>query len=237
MKALLFLILLTTTSAYSAELNCNYSVNKISGVNKNLPIDNERKTLTFKVLSIEDGSLLVEESLVNGAEDNVENDEKDSAETDVNEIMVFVVEAATDTDTDAEGVHAELGVHVSYGTTNITSNDAGVDVKKLKANAGQTVESPLPLIADMGPLLKEYKDMVLSELRYQENQLSMTIESPNLTRLETFKKDAADKNNLKVEIKDSTTTANKVKAVIIISPLPSSTANTTDEVKKKQGNS
>ena len=110
-------------------------------------------------------------------------------------------------------------------------------LKKLKANAGQTIESPLPLIADMGPLLKDYKDMVLSELRYQENQLSMTIESPNLTRLETFKRDAAEKSNLKIEITDSTTTANKVKAIIKISPLPSTTANKTDKSKNKQGNS
>lgn len=99
------------------------------------------------------------------------------------------------------------------------------ELKKLKAKAGQVIESPLPIIAQMGPLLKEYKDLVLSELRYTENQLSMTIESPNLTRLETFKKDAAEKRNLKVEIKDSTTTANKVKAVILISPLPNTTVN------------
>ena len=99
---------------------------------------------------------------------------------------------------------------------------------ELKKNAGQTIESPLPLIANMGPLLKEYKDMVLSELRYQENQLSMTIESPNLTRLESFKRDAAEKQNLKIDIKDSTTTANKVKAVIIISNLPNKTVNKTN---------
>lgn len=97
-------------------------------------------------------------------------------------------------------------------------------LNKLKANAGKTIESPLPLISDMGPLLKEYKDMILSEMRYQENQLSMTIESPNLTRLENFKRDAADKRNLKIDIKDSTTTSNKVKAVILISPLPNKTA-------------
>ncbi len=109
-------------------------------------------------------------------------------------------------------------------------------LQKLKANAGLTIESPLPLISSMGPLLKEYKDLVLSELRYQENQLSMTIESPNLTRLDTFKKDAADKSNLKVEIKDSTTTANKVKAVIIVSPLPSSTASKSNKQNDK-GNS
>ncbi len=109
-------------------------------------------------------------------------------------------------------------------------------LKKLKGNTGKTIESPLPLISDMGPLLKEYKDMILSEMRYQENQLSMTIESPNLTRLENFKKDAAQKRNLKVDIKDSTTTANKVKAVILISPLPNKTAEK-PESGTKQGNS
>ena len=103
---------------------------------------------------------------------------------------------------------------------------------KLKANAGQKVESPLPLIADMAPLLKEYKDMVLSEMRYQENQLSMTIESPDLTRLEAFKKDAAEKQNLKIDITESTTTANKVKATIKVSPLTNTTASNSDQNKR-----
>ena len=107
-------------------------------------------------------------------------------------------------------------------------------LSKLKTNTGQTIESPLPLIADIGPLFKEYKDMVLSELRYQENQLSMTIESPNLTRLESFKSDAAKKRSLKIEIKDSTTTSNKVKAVILISILPNKAADSTTTRQNKQ---
>ena len=110
-------------------------------------------------------------------------------------------------------------------------------LSKLRLNSGKSIESPLPLIANMGPLLKEYKDMVLSEMRYQENQLSMTIESPNLTRLENFKRDAAEKRNLKVEIKDSTTTSNKVKAVISISPLPNNTANAPVSINKIEKNS
>jgi len=104
-------------------------------------------------------------------------------------------------------------------------------LKTLKLNAGKTVESPLPLIADVGPLLNQFKDLDLNELRYQENQLTMTLESPNLTRLEKFKKDAAEKNNLKIDIKDSTTTSNKVKAVIIISPLPRNTAKTNTNIQ------
>jgi len=111
----------------------------------------------------------------------------------------------------------------------------GSALNKLKADAGKTIDSPLPLISDIGPLLKEYKDMILSEMRYQENQLSMTIESPNLTRLENFKRDAADKRNLKIDIKDSTTTANKVKAVILVSPLSDKTAEKLETTT--QGNS
>jgi hypothetical protein len=90
---------------------------------------------------------------------------------------------------------------------------------QLKKNAGKTIDSPLPLISDISPLLKEYKDLSLSEIRYQENELSLIMQSPNLTRLETFKKDALEKAKLQVEIKTSTTTADKVEATLIISPL------------------
>ncbi|MEE9309532.1 MAG: type II secretion system protein GspL [Cocleimonas sp.] len=91
----------------------------------------------------------------------------------------------------------------------------------LKKGTGATVSSPLPLIADISPLLKEYKDLTLKEIRYQENELILVMQAPNLTRLETFKKDAAEKSNLKISIKSSTTTANKVESLLIISPLAS----------------
>ena len=45
------------------------------------------------------------------------------------------------------------------------------------------------------------------------------------------------KNNLKIDIKDSTTTANKVKAVILISPLPNTTAEQADKNTHSQDNS
>lgn len=90
---------------------------------------------------------------------------------------------------------------------------------QLKKNAGSIVNSPLPMISDISPLIEEYKDMTLSEIRYQENELIFVIQSPNLTRLENFKKDAIEKASLQVEIKSSTTTANKVEAMLIISPL------------------
>jgi len=92
-------------------------------------------------------------------------------------------------------------------------------LNQLKKNAGTVVSSPLPLISDISPLLKGYKDLLLSEIRYKENKLEIVVESPSLTRLETFKKDATKKSSLAVEISSSTTTADKVKAILLISPL------------------
>lgn len=102
---------------------------------------------------------------------------------------------------------------------------------QLKNNIGKTVDSPLPLLAEITPLVKDYKDMTLSEVRYQENELTMVMQSPNLTRIETFKKDAAKKAKMNVEIKSSTTTADKVKVILIISPLSVLTSELQPQVK------
>lgn len=90
---------------------------------------------------------------------------------------------------------------------------------RLKKNTGLTINSPLPLIADIAPLLKTYKDLTLNEVRYRENKLELVVKAPNITRLETFKKDAVTKAGLEVIINSSTTTANKVEAVLLVSPM------------------
>ena len=98
----------------------------------------------------------------------------------------------------------------------------------LKKTTVETVDSPLPLIANISPLLREYKDLTLKEIRYQENELVLVMQSPNLTRLESFKKDAAEKSKLSISIKSSTTTADKVESILIISPLASTQSSTTE---------
>lgn len=90
-------------------------------------------------------------------------------------------------------------------------------LKQLQSNSNQTIASPLPLIANISPLLKKYKDMTLREIRYQDNELRLVVRATNLSQLETFKKEAGDKAKLKIDIKSSTTTANKVEAVLVIS--------------------
>jgi len=96
---------------------------------------------------------------------------------------------------------------------------------QLKKGITETVDSPLPLISDISPLLKKYKDLTLKEIRYQENELLLVIQAPNLTRLESFKKEAAEKSKLKVSIKSSTTTADKVESLLIIAPLAQQDTN------------
>jgi len=88
-------------------------------------------------------------------------------------------------------------------------------LKELQAKSTQTIQSPLPIIASIGPLLKKQKNMTLREIRYQENELRLIVRSPNLNQLESFKA-AADKANINIEIKSSTTTSNKVEATLII---------------------
>lgn len=102
---------------------------------------------------------------------------------------------------------------------------------QLKNNAGKTIDSPLPLLAEITPLVKEFKDITLSEVRYQENELTLVMQSPNLTRIETLKKAAAKKAKLNIETKSSTTTADKVKVILIISPLSLLTSEQHSQVK------
>ncbi len=101
----------------------------------------------------------------------------------------------------------------------------GSKLAQLKQGTTETVDSPLPLLSDISPLLKQYKDLTLKEIRYQENELVLVMQSPSLTRLENFKKEAAEKSKLKVSIKSSTTTADKVESLLIITPLASTDIN------------
>jgi len=94
------------------------------------------------------------------------------------------------------------------------------ELKILRRSVGKTIDSPLPLMSRISPLLKKFKDVSLNEVRYKENELSFVMQSPNLARLETFKKDAAKTTSIKIDIKSSTTTSDKVEAILIIEALP-----------------
>lgn len=89
-------------------------------------------------------------------------------------------------------------------------------LKELQAGVDKPNTSPLPLIADIGPLLKKSSGMQLNEIRFDNNELQLSVKAGSLAQLETFKTDAAKNAKLQVNIKSSTTTANQVEAILLV---------------------
>ncbi len=89
-------------------------------------------------------------------------------------------------------------------------------LKKLEGGKTQSVATPLPLIANIGPLLKTHKELTLNEIRYQDNKLRLVVQAADLNSLENFKRQAETKAHLNIDIEHSTTTANKVEATLVI---------------------
>lgn len=92
-------------------------------------------------------------------------------------------------------------------------------LKALQKNNGSTGGSSLQTIATVAPFLKKFPKISLKEIRYQNNELLLVISAPNVTRLEAFKNTLIKEGALKVDIKSSTTTANKVESTLVIKGL------------------
>lgn len=92
-------------------------------------------------------------------------------------------------------------------------------LKALQKDKGSTGGSPLQAIATVSPFLKKFPKITLKEIRRQNNELLFVISAPSLTRLEAFKNSLIKEGALKVEIKSSTTTADKVESTLIIKGL------------------
>ena len=89
-------------------------------------------------------------------------------------------------------------------------------LEALQKNNGATATSPLQAIATVSPFFKKFPKISLKEIRHQNNELLFIISAPNLTRLEAFKNILIKEGALKVEIKSSTTTADKVESTLVI---------------------
>lgn len=92
----------------------------------------------------------------------------------------------------------------------------GQKLKALQKDNGSVGGSPLQAIATVSPFLKKFPKIALKEIRRQNNELLFIISAPNLTRLEAFKNTLIKQGALKVEIKSSTTTADKVESTLVI---------------------
>ena len=84
-----------------------------------------------------------------------------------------------------------------------------------KAN-GSVGGSSLQTIATVSPFLKKFPKIALREIRRQNDELLFVVSAPDLTSLNTFKDTLIKEGALKVEIKSSTTTANKVESTLVI---------------------
>ncbi len=89
-------------------------------------------------------------------------------------------------------------------------------LEALQKNTGSTGGSTLQTISIVSPFLKKFKDIQLREIRHQHDELLFVISAPNISRLEAFKNTLIKEGALKVEIKSSTTTANKVESTLVI---------------------
>ena len=88
-------------------------------------------------------------------------------------------------------------------------------LQQLQGNLNAASVSPLPTIAKLAPLLKQFNKMSIEELGFKRNKLQVKVETPNLSMLDQFKQAAAS-NKLEVTIASSKTTANNVASTLVI---------------------
>lgn len=86
---------------------------------------------------------------------------------------------------------------------------------QLKGGLIDTSVSPLPAIASVAPILKQFPKMEVKELLFKRNNLELKVETPNLGMLDQFKQ-TAEKLKLTVEIGSSKTTADSVASTLVI---------------------
>ena len=88
-------------------------------------------------------------------------------------------------------------------------------LSQLQGNLNAASVSPLPTIARITPVLKQFNKMSIKELGFKRNKLQIKVETPNLTMLDKFKQ-AAAASKLEVTIGSSKTTANNVASTLVI---------------------
>ena len=121
-----------------------------------------------------------------------------------------------------DAIEAEINKVYRNTVTNgkLTSADAQLSsmtslLSQLRGGMVDTSVSPLPSIASVAPMLKQFPRMTVKELLFKSNKLQMKVETPNLGMLDQFKQ-TAEKLQLKVDIGSSKTTADSVASTLVI---------------------
>ena len=121
-----------------------------------------------------------------------------------------------------DSIEAEInkvyrGVVSNGNLTNPDRQQASVTSRLSLLQGGliDTNVSPLPAIASVAPILKQFPKMDVKELLFKRNKLEIKVETPNLGMLDQFKQ-TAEKLQLAVEIGSSKTTADSVASTLVI---------------------
>ena len=121
-----------------------------------------------------------------------------------------------------DSIEAEIGKVYRSTVPNGNLSDPDKQLSSMASLASQlqgglvdTSVSPLPSIASVAPMLKQFPKMTVKEILFKRNKLQMKVETPNLGMLDQFKQ-TAEKLQLEVEIGSSKTTADNVASTLII---------------------
>lgn len=88
-------------------------------------------------------------------------------------------------------------------------------LKSIAPGAVSEKSSPLELLATITPTIKQFKDVVLSDLRFDQEGLKLIVSAPSLSQLEKFRA-ALDQGSVDAQVVSSTSSANKVESTLSI---------------------
>lgn len=132
-----------------------------------------------------------------GWQNNQASKQLDSLEAQISQVYKSTIPGGRLTDADAQ-------------LSTMTST-----LQQLQGNLNAASVSPLPTIARLAPVLKQFNKMSIKELGFKRNKLQVKVEAPNLTMLDQFKQ-AATTSRLEVTISSTKTTSNNVASTLTI---------------------
>ncbi len=88
-------------------------------------------------------------------------------------------------------------------------------LKALTSNGTTKANSPLEILANIAPKIKQHKGITVSTVRFDDSGLNLAITAPSLSLLEKFRA-AVDTDTINAEVISSTSSANKVESTLLI---------------------
>ncbi|MDH5570551.1 MAG: type II secretion system protein GspL, partial [Gammaproteobacteria bacterium] len=90
------------------------------------------------------------------------------------------------------------------------------NMAKLRGTSNKKGATFEEMLAEIGPLTRTARNLQIQQLRYQQGQLELLLELPDLQTLESFKQTLSSKTSWQVELKTANSSDNKVQGRILI---------------------